>query len=114
MSTHKSPRLSAYDSGIDMAKIAFTPLPDISTPLDYRERPQYSLAEIAYFLDIPKTTLHAWSRTTKLHGQLIEPLIVAADPENALYSFYNLAEAHILSMTKFHGVKTINVRRAMQ
>ena len=97
-----------------MTRIAFTPLADITTLLDARERPQYSLAEIAYYLDIPKPTLHSWSRTTNLGGKVIEPLIMAADPPNSLYSFYNLIEAHILSMTRSHGVKTINVRRAMQ
>jgi uncharacterized protein (DUF433 family) len=85
------------------------------SPVDTREIAIYSLAELSYFLNIPKPTLHAWSRTTKLHGKVIEPLIVPADKGHALYSFYNLAEAHILSMTtKFHGLKTVNVRRAMQ
>ena len=38
-----------------------------------------------------------------------------ADPGNSLYSFYNLTEAHLLSMTtRIHRVKTVNVRRAMQ
>ena len=101
---------------INMARIAFTPLPDIAAPVDPREVALYSLAELSYFLDIPKPTLHAWSRTTVLHGKTVEPLIVAANSSKPpLYSFYNLAEAHILSMTtRFHGVKTVNVRRAMQ
>ena len=111
---NKTSRRSAAFGDIEMARIAFTPIPDLSTFIHARERPQYSLAEIAYYLDIPKPTLHAWSRATKLGGKVIEPLIVAADPIHALYSFYNLTEAHILSMTKSHGVKTINVRRAMQ
>lgn len=97
-----------------MVRIAFTPLADMSSYLDFRERPQYSLAELSNFLDIPKSTLHAWSRSTSLDGRQIRPLIVPADKENALYSFYNLAEAHLLSMTKAHGVKTSAVRSAMQ
>ena len=98
-----------------MARIAFTAIPDLTAPVDARELPLYSLAELAMFLDVPKQTLHAWSRPTKLSGKTVDPPIFAADPVGALYSFYNLAEAHILSMTtRFHGVKTVNVRRAME
>ena len=98
-----------------MARIPFTPLPDAFVAVDSREVAQYSLAELAYFLDIPKPTLHAWSRPSKLNGKLVAPLIAAADPTRALYSFYNLTEAHLLSMTtRFHRVKIISVRRAMQ
>jgi uncharacterized protein (DUF433 family) len=116
MSPTKPPALSsAYLAGIDMARIAFTPLPDINAPVDVRELPLYSLAELSFLFKIPKPTLHAWSRSTVLNGRVIEPLIVPADKSNALYSFYNLAEAHILSLTtKVHGMKTRNVRRAME
>jgi uncharacterized protein (DUF433 family) len=106
---------SPYLVGINMAKIAFTPLPTVNSPVDVRELPLYSLAELSFLLKIPKATLHAWSRTTHLNGKKIEPLVDPADKESALYSFYNLAEAHILSMTtRVHGMKTVNVRRAMQ
>ena len=98
-----------------MARIPFTPIPDMSAPMDPREIAQYSLAELAYFLDVPKPTLHAWSRPSKLNGKTVEPLITPADQARALYSFYNLIEAHLLSMTtRFHRVKIVNVRRAMQ
>jgi hypothetical protein len=109
------PRFSAHLVGIDVAKIAFTPLPDTSSPIDVRERPLYSLAALSFLLRIPKTTVHSWSRSTVLNGKVIEPLVIPADKANALFSFYNLAEAHILSMTtRVHGMKTVNVRRAMQ
>jgi uncharacterized protein (DUF433 family) len=82
---------------------------------DVRELPLYSLAEVAFFLGIPKPTLHRWTR----HGrnrknQLIAPLIVPADPAAALFSFYNLSEAHILSVTtRVHKLKLQRVRDAL-
>jgi len=98
-----------------MARIAFSPLPDINSPVDQRELPQYSLAELSFLFDIPKPTLHAWSRPSRLNGRVVEPLIVPADESAALYSFYNLAEVHILSLTtRIHGVNIANVRRATE
>lgn len=100
-------------SGITRVRIPFTPEP---SPGDVRELPLYSLAEVAYFLGIPKPTLHRWTR----HGfnkklELIEPLIVPADREAALLSFYNLNEAHILSVTtRVHKVKLRRIRDAMK
>jgi uncharacterized protein (DUF433 family) len=94
------------------ARIPYSPEP---TNGDVRDLPLYSLAEVAYFLGIPKATLHRWTR----HGhtkrmELIEPLIVPADRESALYSFYNLNEAHILSVTtRVHKLKLKRVRDAM-
>jgi uncharacterized protein (DUF433 family) len=108
-------RPNTYLAGNDVAKIPYTVLPERAAISDVREFPLYSLAEISYFFRIPKTTLHAWTRPSKMSGKPIRPLIELADRENALFSFYNLAEAHILSMTtRFHGVKTSAVRRAME
>jgi uncharacterized protein (DUF433 family) len=94
-------------------RIPYTPEPSQG---DVRELPLYSLAEVAYFLGIPKPTLHRWTR----HGynqklELIEPLIVPADRDAALLSFYNLTEAHILSVvTRVHKVKLPRVRNALK
>lgn len=108
-------RPNTYLAGIDVARIPYTVLPDRTQLSDVREFPLYSLAEIAYFFKIPKGTLHAWTRPSKMRGKTIPPLIELADKEHALFSFYNLAEAHILSMTtRFHGVKITAVRRAME
>ena len=96
-----------------MAKIAFTPKPEALD--EVRDWPIYSLSEIAYFLDIPKATLHGWSRSYTRHGREYAPLIQPARVESSFYSFFNLAEAHILSHTlRFHGLKIGAVRRAAE
>ena len=100
-------------AGIQKVRIPYSPEPSNG---DVRELPLYSLAEVAYFLGVPKPTLHRWTR----HGfnkrlELIEPLIVPADRESALLSFYNLTEAHILSViTRVHRVKLPRVRNALK
>lgn len=98
-----------------MARIAFTPLPDLNGPVDPRELPLYSLAELSFLFEIPKQTLHAWSRPSFRKGKEVAPLVVPADKANAIYSFYNLVEVHLLSLTtKIHGMKITNVRRATE
>ena len=94
-------------------KIPFSPEPRGG---DLRELPLYSLAEVSYFLGIPKTTLHRWTRAAhNRKGQQIEPLIIPADRTAALFSFYNLSEAHVLSATiRFHGIKPQRVRNAVR
>ena len=114
---YKRERICRHEglAGLRMARIPITPLPSETALADPREIAQYSLSELAYFLDLRKPTLHAWRRPSKLNGKRIDPLITPADQVNALYSFYNLTEAHLLSMTtKFHRVKIVDVRRAMQ
>jgi uncharacterized protein (DUF433 family) len=107
-------RPEIYLTGIQVAEIAYTPKPDAALT-DRREWPIYSLSEIAYFLDIPKATLHAWSRPYKRRGREYPALIPPARAEGSLYSFFNLAEAHILSTTiRVFGVKIDAVRRAAE
>lgn len=90
---------------------------------DVREFPIYSIMEAAFFLGIPRTTLTYW---TKAHDfprlGHVEPFIKAAGAQRdlftgkdeALLSFYNLSEAHILSViTRFHGIKMNRVRGAL-
>jgi uncharacterized protein (DUF433 family) len=100
-------------AGLPKIKIAYSPEPD---DRDVRELPLYSLAEVAYFVGVPKTTMHRWARygvTKRLEP--IEPLIVPADRDHAMFSFYNLVEAHILSVTtRVHKVKVGRIRAAIQ
>jgi uncharacterized protein (DUF433 family) len=104
---------TAIMAGLREVRIPYTREP--SNDDDVREAPLYSLAEVAYFLNIPKPTLHRWSRPGyNKKRELVEPLIVPADRESALFSFYNLTEAHILSViTRFHRVKLPRVRIAI-
>jgi uncharacterized protein (DUF433 family) len=98
-----------------MVRIAYTPRPESLALVDQREWPLYSLAELSYFLGVPKTTLHSWTRRrTDKRGRVSEALIVPAEPKEALFSFYNLIEAHILSVTtRVHKVRVSAIRRAL-
>jgi len=85
---------------------------------DVRDFPRYSISEAAFYLRIPRTTLHAW-----VHGQdymtaagvhrTFQPLIHLADKQNKLLSFYNLVEAHILRSTTERGIPFQNLRKAL-
>ena len=100
-------------AGATKVRIPYTPFPQNGDP---RSTPLYSLAEVCYFLKVPKTTLSRWIRRwpTKT-GKIIDPLITVADPVSVFFSFYNLAEAHILSVTiRIHKLKVRTVRNAIQ
>jgi uncharacterized protein (DUF433 family) len=98
-------------AALPKVKIAYSPEPKGG---DVREMPLYSLAEVAYFIGIPKTTLHRWVRKFKSKKGPLPPLINIADPTNAMFSFFNLAEAHILSVTvRIHGIRLRTIRDAI-
>ena len=87
---------------------------------DFREVPKYTLKDVAWFLDIPPSTLRWWclGRHYRLFGQerfsprLIEPALY--DPHNPSLSFYNLAEIHVLSATRrLHGASMQKIRNAI-
>ena len=106
------PRMAITMSGLTKVRIPYSAQPHNG---DLRELPIYSLAEVAYFMKVPKATMHRWTRHgyTKRLGR-IEPLIVPADRESALFSFFNLSEAHILSVaTRVHKLKLQTLRDAM-
>lgn len=91
----------------------------LRTKGDIREFPRYSISEAAFYVRIPHTTLHAWTRgqdyqtSTGIHRRF-RPLISLADDENKLLSFYNLVEAHILrATTVVRKIPFKNVRRAL-
>jgi uncharacterized protein (DUF433 family) len=99
--------------GLTKVRIPYSPFPQNGDP---RSAPVYSIAEVAYFLKIPKTTLHSWTRHWPTRsGEILDRLIPIADPAAALLSFYNLAEAHILSVTlRVHRVRVKSIRNAIQ
>jgi uncharacterized protein (DUF433 family) len=104
---------TALMAGETKVRIPYSPVPKNG---DSRSTPLYSLAEVAYFLKIPKPTLHRWTRHWPTRsGKILDPLIPIADPVSALMSFYNLAEAHILSVTvRIHQVQVKAIRSAIQ
>ena len=100
-------------AGVTKVRIPYSAIPKNG---EVRSLPLYSLAEVAYFLKIPKPTLHRWTRRwiTKT-GKILDPLIAPADPVSTMLSFYNLAEAHILSVTvKIHKIQVKAIRAAIQ
>ena len=109
-------RSEIYLAGVNVARIAYSPRPDSLALVDKREWPIYSLAEVSYFLDIPKPTLHSWTKERiDSKGRVNEPLVLPADPQEVLFSFYNLIEAHILSVTtRIHRVKVKAIRSAIR
>jgi uncharacterized protein (DUF433 family) len=99
--------------GVTKVRIPYSPFPQNGDP---RSAPVYSIAEVSYFLRIPKPTLHRWTRHWPTRsGEILDRLIPIADPAAALMSFYNLAEAHILSVTlRVHKVKVKSIRNAIR
>src|SRR5580693_3557231 len=86
---------------------------------DPREMPAYGIREAAHYLRIPYTTLKSWTLgrpyETKAGPQRFEPVIALPDQTLPLLSFYNLAEAHVLSaFRKEHGIELQNIRSAME
>ena len=100
-------------AGVTKVRIPYSPFPKNG---EVRSLPLYSLAEVAYFLKIPKPTLHRWTRRWPTRtGKILDALIVPADPVSTMLSFYNLAEAHILSVTvRIHKVQVKAIRSAIQ
>src|SRR5438128_210294 len=74
--------------------------------VDSREQPLYTVKEAAYYLGVEQQTLTTWffgrHYDTKFEGEKFwERVIVPADPELKLLSFFNLAEAHVLAATRY-------------
>lgn len=90
----------------------------LRTQGDVREFPRYGISEAAFYVRIPPSTLHSWTRgqdyttSTGVH-RTFKPLISLADPRNGLLSFFNLVEAHILRSIIERGVPFRNVRKAL-
>jgi uncharacterized protein (DUF433 family) len=97
-----------------MKKILYDALPK---DVDLRDVAIYTPAEVAYFLDINESTLRSWilGRRYGASQKFFPPLIKPADQQARHLSFFNLAEAHILSVTRtIHEVKISAIRRAIE
>ncbi len=84
---------------------------------DPKEIPLYRVREAARFIGVPYSTLQKWifGRDYRAGGGIrhSEALIVPADPAQSLLSFSNLAEAHILEVTRKYHVPMQDVRAAL-
>ncbi|MBI1903794.1 MAG: hypothetical protein HYS13_22040 [Planctomycetia bacterium] len=81
--------------------------------------PTYGIAEAARYLQLPLATLRSWvvGRTYQAGGEhrRFKPLIALPDPKSGLLSFYNLAEAHVLSaFRRKHHVPLSRIRAALR
>jgi uncharacterized protein (DUF433 family) len=87
--------------------------------VDPRELALYTPADAACYLGINPQTLSnwLWGRTYQVVGgdKWFEPVVRAADPDNKLLSFFNLAELHVLAATRYkHKISFRAVRRAVE
>ncbi|RFP63431.1 DUF433 domain-containing protein [Hymenobacter lapidiphilus] len=71
--------------------------------------PLYSARQVAKLTGLAASTVQAWTRTTDLHGALVQP----ASPDGL--SFLNLVEVHVLAAIRHqHGISLQRVRHAVQ
>src|ERR1035438_3789716 len=86
---------------------------------DRREIPKYTIAEVALYLGLNPRTVHTWflGRSYNAKGEKLfwPPVAIPADhnPKGPSLSFYNLAEAHVLSATRGFNISMKSIRRAM-
>ena len=75
-----------------------------------RELPAYSVAEVAHYLNLPRSTVRYWATGKDSSPALIE----VADIEPVALSFLNLVELHVLAaIRRKHAVPMPKVRRAI-
>lgn len=87
---------------------------------DRRYNPNYSIPEVASYLQLQPETLRTWvlgrSYTTrKGEKRFSKPLIEIADKDKYALSFINLVEAHVLSaIRRIHRIPMHKIRPALQ
>ena len=75
-----------------------------------RELPAYSDAEVAHYLNLPRSTVRYWATGKDSSPALIE----VADTNPVALSFLNLVELHVLAaIRRKHAVPMPKVRRAI-
>jgi uncharacterized protein (DUF433 family) len=85
---------------------------------DPREMPAYSIPLAAQYLQLPPATLRSWvlGRTypTDAGHKWFEPVIALSESATKLLSFFNLAEAHVLSaFRKDKKIRLDHIRTAL-
>jgi uncharacterized protein (DUF433 family) len=86
---------------------------DIYGGADPRELPAYTYAEAAHYLQVPQSTLRAWSQ-----GQKGKPYgfqqVLRLSPDQRQLSFFNLTEAFVLdALRRVHHVPLQRLRPAV-
>src|SRR3989442_15927127 len=86
--------------------------------MDARERPRYSIADAARYLQLPVTTLRYWvlggTYLVETGRKRSPSLIRVPNPKEARLTFSNLVEAHVLlALRRQHDVSMRAVRDAI-
>ena len=86
---------------------------------DPREMPAYGINEAAHYLQIPAATLKSWVAgrpyPTKSGTKVFQPLIKLPEKNVPLLSFFNLAEAHVLSaFRREYRIELKKIRNALK
>ena len=94
------------------------PVENLLAMEDAREIPAYNIALAAQYLHLPTSTLRDWVQggvyRVAAGTKRFAPLINLPNPKVQLLSFYNLAEAHVLSaLRRVHNVKMPAIRKAL-
>ena len=94
------------------------PIQNLLAIADPREVPAYSISLAAHYLRIPTSTLRDWVQggfyRVASGKKRFAPAIKLSNPKVQLLSFYNLAEAHVLSaLRRTHNVKMPAIRKAL-
>lgn len=89
-----------------------------SNQFDPHNAPAYTVAEAAYYLDIPVATLRSWvagrSYRTAAGPKQFPPIIVPASSKQLRLSFINLIEAHVLNaLRRKHEIQLPKIRQAL-
>ena len=75
-----------------------------------RELPAYSVAEVAHYLNLPRSTVRYWATGKDLFPALIN--VAGTDP--VALSFFNLVELHVLAaIRRRHAVPMRKIRSAI-
>jgi uncharacterized protein (DUF433 family) len=83
---------------------------DIYGNRDPRELPAYPITEAARYIDVPVSTLRAWTRGQRGFRRIID---LPADSDGQL-SFYNLVEAFVVNgLRRKHGIPFQKLRRTV-
>jgi uncharacterized protein (DUF433 family) len=84
-------------------------MPRQGQTIDVRFEPAYQLSEAARYIHVPKQTVWNWFR-----GLNDNPVLdLASSDHHAYVSFMGLAEAHVLSSMRKHGVPLQRIRCAL-
>jgi len=80
--------------------------------------PAYGIPDAARYLQLPEATLRSWvlgrDYETERGKRRFKPLIALPNAHARLLSFFNLAEAHVLSgFRRNHRVRLVHIRSAL-